>query len=85
MIENAEKKLAEMVDIRRAEAANVTAEAEAKAEDIVNRANKYSEDIRSATSEFLDRVMQDADIALVDSLAEIRRARQSIHPTETAE
>lgn len=85
MLEAAEQKLAEMVEMRRTEAANVTAEAEAKAEDLVNKANKYSDDIRSATSEFLDRVMQDADVALMDSLAEIRRARQSIHPTEAAE
>ena len=73
MIEEAKQKLTEMVEAKRSEAEALTAEAVAKAEEVADKANKYSVDVRSATTAFVDKVMKTADDVLQNSLDEIRQ------------
>ena len=59
----------------------------AKADEIMNKAERWSNDMRKNASNYVENVIKDADETLTRSVNDIRTLRQSIHdalntPTE---
>lgn len=49
-----------------------------KTEDMLNKANKWSNEIRTAANDFVEDIMQSTDAALLNSLNEVRNARKNL-------
>ena len=60
------------------QAEDITSTAKADADEMLARAKKWSTEMKDAASTFADRVMTTADRALVNSVNEIRNARQAL-------
>jgi polyhydroxyalkanoate synthesis regulator phasin len=70
-----------MLQQARDEAAAVRAEAKDNARDIMNRAQKWSDDIRRSASAYVETIIKDTDEVLTKSVTDVRRLRQSVRDT----
>ena len=57
----------------------------AKAEETISQAQKWSHDMRTGASEFVERIMRTSDEQLTQYVNEIRRARQSLRASGKVE
>ncbi len=62
----------------RDEASAVRAEAKANARDIMDRAEKWSDDIRKNASSYVETIIRDTDETFSKSVNDIRKLRQSV-------
>ncbi len=62
----------------RDEATAVRSEAKANARDIMDRAEKWSDDIRRNASSYVETIIRDTDETLTKSVTDIRKLRQSV-------
>lgn len=65
----------------RDEAAAIRAEAKAVAREMMDKAEKWSDDIRRSASTYVETVIRDTDEILTKSVTDVRRLRQSVRDT----
>ena len=66
-------------------AALLTKTANEQAEEAISQAQKWSHDMRTGASEFVERIMRTSDEQLTQYVNEIRRARQSLRASGKVE
>ena len=74
-----------MVETAQAKAALLTKTANEQAEETISQAQKWSHDMRTGASEFVERIMRTSDEQLTQYVNEIRRARQSLRASGKVE
>ncbi len=62
----------------RDEAAAVRAEAKTNAREIMDKAERWSDDIRRSASSYVETIIRDTDETLTKSVNEVRKLRQSV-------
>ena len=68
----------DMLQQARDEAAAVRAEAKTHAREIMDKAERWSDDIRRSASSYVETIIRDTDETLTKSVNEVRKLRQSV-------